>query len=232
MLAYGVESLNPAHGDDYFPSLAACADWIVGAGGIAYLAHPYYSGLSPDDYLSAPALSGLEVYNAGSEVFHGNGLSAVHWDDLLHRGARPLGIACDDTHYAGQDSRLAWTTCHVAERTPEAVLEALRTGAFTASTGPEILAVVLHDDGHVEVRCSPAASVTVRTGPWDGCRVNADAHSMCWRGEILERDAQGAVLHALLEPPEFHAVGRVEVRGADGRGIAWTNPFDLPRSAA
>ena len=231
VLAFGVEALDPELGNDYFPSLAACADWIVAAGGVAYLAHPSYSGLVPDDYLSAPALSGIEVYNAGSEVFHGSGLSTVHWDDLLYRGARPFGLACDDTHYAGQDSRLAWTTCLVAERSAAAMLEALRTGAFYASSGPELHEVVLRDDGKVEVGCSPAAAVTLRSGPWDGCRANADPHSMCWRAQILERDPHGAIVRALLDAPEFHAYGRVEVLGAAG-GVAWTNAFELPAPVA
>jgi hypothetical protein len=225
VLAFGVETAPDLPADGYFGDIEACAAWIVGEGGVGYLAHPYYSGLEPGDFLAAPALSGIEVFNAGSELFHGNGLSAVHWDDLLFRGARPLAIASDDSHYAGQDSRLAWTTCLVEERSAEGILAALRDGSFYGSSGPELLEIAV-DGRFVEVRCSPATSITLRSGPWDGCRVNADAHSMHWRGRVLERAHDGTLLRARFEPPEFHDVVRVEVEGAHG-GTAWSNPFAL-----
>lgn len=227
VLAFGVDESPEVPEDGYVGTLATCVEWVVERGGVAYLAHPYYSGLEPGDYLAAPGLTGLEAFNAGSELFHGNGLSTVHWDDLLHRGARPLAIACDDSHYAGQDSRMAWTTCLVDERSPEAVLDALRDGSFYGSTGPELVSVDV-DGGEVEVRCSPAASVTLRSGPWDGCRVNADPRAMHWRGRVLERSATGAILRARFEPPEFHDVVRVEIGGVDG-GTAWSNPFPVVR---
>ncbi len=230
VLAFGVEESPDRLEDGYFGTLPTCAQWVVDRGGVAYLAHPYYSGLEPGDYLSAPALTGLEVYNAGSVLFHGNGLSAVHWDDLLFRGARPLAIATDDSHYAGQDSRLAWTTCLVEERSAEAVLDALRTGAFYGSSGPELLEITLDGD-EVEVRCSAAVSVTLRSGPWDGCRVNADPQLMHWRGRVLERASDGSILRARFQTPEFHDAVRVEVEGTRG-GTAWSNPFVLGTGAA
>ena len=62
VLAYGIDVLpEPA---EEFPSISDAADWIVGQGGVAYLAHPYWSGLRAEDYLAAPALSGIEVMNA------------------------------------------------------------------------------------------------------------------------------------------------------------------------
>lgn len=225
VLAYGIETLPEPR--EEFPSIAEAARWIVGAGGVAFLAHPYWSGLVPDDYLGAPDLAGLEVWNAGSELNHGNGLSAVHWDDVLHRGARCTGIATDDSHYPGYDSRLAWTWVRAAERTPAAVVAALREGAFYASYGPSIEDVRVVDGG-VEVACSPARSVLLRSGPWDGCTVHADRLAMDWRGRAVERTADGLVVRARFELPEWWAWGRVEVVAPDG-SRAWSNPFPLPR---
>jgi hypothetical protein len=110
------------------------------------------------------------------------------------------------------------------------VLEALRTGSFYASNGPEIAAVDVAD-GIVEVRCSPARAVSLRSGPWDGCRVNARAETLDWRGVVLERDTAGLLTAARFEPPEFWTWGRVEVLGPDG-GMAWSNPFDVVPSSA
>ena len=55
----------------------------------------------------------------------------------------------------GHDSDLAWTWIRAVERTPDAMLDALRTGAFYASAGPAIHDVVVDDDvsrgGHESV---------------------------------------------------------------------------------
>ena len=111
-----------------------------------------------------------------------------------------------------------------AERTPAAVLAA-PSGAFDGSSGAEI-----HDvrvaDGAVEVRTSPARAVFMRSGPWDGCGVDADPRGMHWRGEVVERTVDGAITAARFEAPEFRTWGRIEVRGQAG-GRAWSNPFTI-----
>jgi hypothetical protein len=224
VLAYGIDELPEPR--EEFPSIGDAARWIVARGGVAYLAHPYWSMLVADDYLGAPDLSGIEVFNGGSELLQGNGLSAVHWDDILQRGGTCLGIATDDSHYPGQDSRLAWTMVRAPERTRTAVLDALRSGSFYGSTGAEILAIEVHHDGHVDVRTSTARSVTLRSGRWDGCRVNAHPLEMHWRGAVTGRAADGSIVAARFEPPEFEKWGRVEVVGVDGR-LAWSNPFPV-----
>ena len=218
VLAYGIDELPEPR--ERFPSIAEAASWIVAQGGVAYLAHPYWSGLSAQHYLDAPALSGIEAFNGGAEQQQGNGLSVVHWDAILEAGRTCHGIATDDSHYSGQDSRLAWTMIKAPERSRAAVLDALRSGCFYATSGPEIRDVCSDGDG-VEVRCSRARSVTLRSGRWDGCRVNASALQMNWRGRVTERAADGSITSARFELPEFHAWGRVEVVAADG-GRAWS----------
>jgi hypothetical protein len=225
VLAYGIDVLPEVR--DYFPTIGDAAEWIVAAGGVAYLAHPYWSGLVADDYLDAPALSGIEVFNGGSEIAQGNGLSAVHWDDILQRGGTCLGIATDDSHYAGQDSRLGWTMVRAAARTREAVLAALRDGAFYGSTGATIDDVALVGGG-VEVRTSPARAITVRSGSWDGARVNMGRLDMHYGGRVLERDPYGAITRARFDALDYNDWGRLEVIGVDG-SLAWSNPFPLPR---
>jgi predicted metal-dependent phosphoesterase TrpH len=224
VLAYGIDELPEPR--EEFPSIAEAASWITARGGVAYLAHPYWSGLTADHYLGAPDLVGIEVMNGGSEALQGNGLSAVHWDDILQRGGSCLGIATDDSHYTGQDSRLAWTMVRAPERSRSAILEALRSGSFYSSTGAEIHAVEVHADGHVDVRTSPARAVTLRSGRWDGCRVNAGRLEMNWRGSAIERTRDGSLTAVRFEPPEFERWGRVEVLGIDG-GLAWSNPFPI-----
>jgi hypothetical protein len=226
VLAYGIDEL-PARREK-FPSIAEAASWIVTQGGVAYLAHPYWSGLSEHHYLGAPDLTGIEIFNGGCEQQQGNGLSVVHWDAILGTGRPCHGIATDDSHYAGQDSRLAWTMVRARERSREAVLDALRSGAFYASSGPEIRDVRTDSSG-VDVRCSPARSVTLRSGIWDGCRVNASALDMNWRGRVTERSEDGSITAAHFDLPEYHGWGRVEVADAAG-AHAWGGCLELTRT--
>jgi hypothetical protein len=112
-----------------------------------------------------------------------------------------------------------------AERSREAVVAALREGDFYATSGASILGIEV-DAGGVEVRTGPARSITVRSGPWDGCGVNAAPLAMSWRGRVLERRDDGAVTRARFEPPEYWKWGRVEVVSTDG-AHAWSNPFPV-----
>jgi predicted metal-dependent phosphoesterase TrpH len=226
VLAYGIDELPEVR--EHFPSIADAAAWIVAQGGVAYLAHPYWSALSAEHYLEAPGLSGIEVFNGGCEQQQGNGLSVVHWDAILDAGRECHGIATDDSHYAGQDSRLGWTMVKTRSRTREAVVEALRSGCFYGTSGPEIRDVRVDAEG-VDVRCSPARSVALRSGRWDGCKVNADPRSMNWRGRVTERSEDGLVTAARFELPEFQRWGRVEVEAADG-GRAWGGCHVLKRT--
>ncbi len=84
----------------------------------------------------------------------------------------------------------------------------------------------MREDGHVDVRCSPAQAVTLRSGRYDGCRVNAHPLEMNWRGVAVERATDGSLTAVRFEPPEFESWGRVEVLGRDG-GLAWSNPFPI-----
>jgi hypothetical protein len=228
VLALGIDDLPEPRAA--FPTIAACAEWIVDHGGVAYLAHPRWSSLTADDYLSAPALSGLEVYNGGCEVEQGNGLSEMQWDQIKQLGGAAKGIATDDAHQAtsanGSDAGLGWTIVKAASRTREAVLDALRSGAFYSTTGPELLRLE-RVDGGVVVHCSPATSVALHSGAWDGGRVNADASISSYRGEIIERSGDGLIIAARFDAPEYWEWARIGITAVDG-GRAWSNPFPLP----
>ena len=109
------------------------------------------------------------------------------------------------------------------EKTQEAVLGALRAGAFYGSTGPRIDSVEL-TDGDVTVRCSPAASITLYTGRRRGARVNAGRLGYPHNAEVLEHTDDGLVTAVRLERPFRQPYGRIEVTDANGNR-AWTNPL-------
>jgi hypothetical protein len=221
LLAFGIDE-DPLEFVRTRPDLAEAATWVAEHSGVSYLAHPYWSGLVPGELTLGDGVAGIEVYNAGCELETGRGLSSVHWDDLLERGTPCFGIAADDSHHGSRDSLFGWVWARVAERTEAAVLEALGSGAFYSSTGPELHEARV-DDRSVEVRCSPCQRVTLCTRRRRGSSVSAGASGYLHRGEILSVSDTGAITGARLEIPPHVPFGRIEVVDEYGRK-AWTNP--------
>lgn len=225
VLAFGVAAseqelrdLAQEHAD-----LEAVADWSEAHGGVSYLAHPYWTGVTPGTLVLPTNVVGVEVFNAGCELEVGRGLSTVHWDELLEAGRLCPAIAADDSHHPGFDSDLAWTWVRAPERSRAAILEALAAGTFYSSTGP-LLYDVRRDGDAVEVRCSPCRSVTLVSGRATGAAVTVGRLGYRHAGRELECDHNGLVVHARLEVPRSARHVRVEVTDAAG-GKAWANPI-------
>ena len=224
VLGYGVSAdetelhaLAQEHAD-----LQDTSDWIEEHGGIAYLAHPYWTGVTPGIELPDNVV-GIEIYNAGCELEVGRGLSAVHWDELLEAGRLCPAIAADDSHFPAYDSDLAWTWVKASERSQTAVLSALASGSFYSSTGP-LIRDVTRDGDSVEVICSPCRSITLVSGRATGAAVHIGRLGYRHAGRELECDRDGLVVRARLDIPPSAKHVRVEVTDAAGRK-AWANPF-------
>jgi hypothetical protein len=232
VLALGITSLPEV---TLGSSFAEAVGAIEAVGGVAILAHPWWSGLLPEE-LDRDALArcvAMEVFNAGCEVEQGRGNSAQYWDALLASGLCVNAVATDDHHLPGFDAFRGWTMARVAERTPEAVVAALRAGAFYSSCGPAILDVRV-DAGSWTITTTPAHSVAALGQPPLGTRVNADAHGLREHGETRLQPSgwrEGLVDGELLTEARFPRLPgwryvRFEVADARGR-VAWTNPLWL-----
>jgi hypothetical protein len=223
VLGFGIDA-EPAElrelGAEY-AGLERTAEWIEAHGGVAYLAHPYWTGVVPGGLALPANVRGIEVYNGGCELEVGRGLSSVHWDELLEAGSRCLAIATDDSHHAALDSDLGWTWVRAAERSREALLDALRKGRFYSSTGPVLRSVELDGDA-LEVQCSPCRSVVLLSGRTEGAAAHAGP-LYCHNGRVLERAKDGSITRAQLELPFGYDHVRVELVDAVGQR-AWTNP--------
>ena len=222
LLALGIDA-DPLEFVRTRPDLAEAAAWVGEHGGVAYLAHPYWTGLPASGLSLGDGVAGIEVYNAGCELEVGRGLSTVHWDELLERGVHCLGIAADDSHHAERDSAFAWVWTYAAERSTGAVLEALASGRFYSSTGPALDELRV-DEAAVEVSCSPCSRITLCTGRKRGTSVSSGPSGYWYGGEILAESDDGEITRARLDRPPRTRFGRLELVDRYGRK-AWTNPL-------
>jgi hypothetical protein len=181
-------------------------------GGLCFLAHPYWSGLTHAEVLGLRGALGLEVLNHGCEYENRKGLAVQQWDEALAAGWSAIPLATDDSHFKLPDHGGAWVMLRAASRSPADVLAALAAGRLYASTGPIIEDVVL-DGSRLRVRCSPAAAVYWMGQAQLGWSVHAPAGARLTEAELA------------IDPRARYV--RVEVHDHAG-GRAFT-PAILPR---
>ena len=215
----------------------AAAQWYLDAireaGGVSFVAHPYWSGLTLRDFEGLRGYLGLEVWNADTEVHIGRGDSSLLWDDLLSHGHGVLGLGVDDCHRPGYDSVRGWTVVKAPDRSAASLLTAIAAGHFYATAGPEILDVAWEESaGTVTVRCSPVRSVSLIADGTRGARLNAGPFGAAMRASRLRSATnrpEGVIDGELITGAVLHLSGveryvRVQVEDDRGRR-AWTNPL-------
>jgi hypothetical protein len=183
---------------------------ILAAGGFCFLAHPYWSSQTVHDLLPLTGHIGVEVYNYSCRNI-GKAANEEVWDDLLIRGRRPLGFAVDDAHWHNPDSRGAWIMVKAEEPSKQALLRAIREGAFYSSTGPRI-----RDFGIAEGRayavCSPAQQIVFVCDGSRGYFALPEGDEPLTRAEVRLSGGEKYV--------------RLQVTDWQGRR-AWSNPLFL-----
>jgi len=137
-------------------------DSISDVGGLAFIAHPYWSSLLPEDMLALTGYLGIEVFNTGCEAEVGKGFAAVQWDQILSLGRMVKGIAVDDAHryvYPPYDAFGGWVWVKAEEFDWESISKALKEGLFYSSMGPKIKLVEL--GGTLRVRCDGVRKISM-----------------------------------------------------------------------
>ncbi|NOX72672.1 MAG: CehA/McbA family metallohydrolase [Alphaproteobacteria bacterium] len=131
------------------------------AGAFVAIAHPHWSGLTEADARSITAAHAVEIYNHGCVVDNDRGEGFLTLEHLLNEGRHLNLIATDDAHFNSPDYFGGWVKVKAQENTPEALLAALKSGAYYSSTGPEIHDIRITGNS-VEVDCTPAVSILVQ----------------------------------------------------------------------
>jgi len=148
----------PIDAQETGPELAARAR---AAGAFVAVAHPQWSALTLADARSIEAAHAIEIYNHGCHVGadRADGFHAL--DQLLSEGRTLTAIATDDAHFTEPDHFGGWVMVKAMENTPEALLAALKAGAFYSSQGPELRGIRRTGDT-LDIDCSAAATVIVQ----------------------------------------------------------------------
>ncbi len=199
------QMINFEKGGDIY-SCQDVFDTISKAGNISILCHPEWSGNTVEEVAALEGYSMIEVWNTGSALSFGVNSNAYHWDALLDKGKKIYAVASDDGHSPYEHCQ-SFVMVR-AEKTVSSVLDALKRGAFYASTGPEIYDFYV-EDGVAVVHCSPAKEISFRS---------FRTPNRSTKGENLT-GAQTAIRPGA-------AYIRAEVVDEHGRR-AWTNPIFL-----
>jgi len=142
-------------------SAADIAQRARDAGAFVAIAHPHWSGLTEADARSIKAAHAVEIYNHGCVVNNDRGEGFLTLEHLLNEGRHLNLIATDDAHFKSPDFFGGWVMVKSQENTPEALLAALKSGAYYSSTGPEIRDIRITGTS-IEVDCTPVVSILVQ----------------------------------------------------------------------
>jgi len=210
ILAVGIREVIPPEEDRQKVIHAANAQ-----GGFAVINHPNWGS----DFNHCPQerleqwtdYAGIEIYNGVVEYLEGSALATDRWDRLLGSGRRVWGYAHDDFHILEGIAR-GWNVVQAADRSAEAILDALRNGRFYASTGVTVSRIEVRDDALFVA--APDAQRIRFVGAWGRELLYADSNA----AEYRAGDRAGGYV-------------RVECYG-EGVRAAWTQPFYLSEPAA
>lgn len=198
---------NAVEGMESGPDIAARA---VAAGAFVAIAHPQWSGLTLNDARSIAAAHAVEIYNHGCAMGCDRADGAMIADALLAEGRRLHLIATDDAHFHEPDHFGGWVMVKAERNEPDALIQALKDGAFYATQGPELHDVRI-EGRKLVVECSAARAVVFLGKPQDATSVQGQSLT---RAEIpLNRFAGSPFI-------------RVSVIDAAGKR-AWSNPVWL-----
>ncbi len=133
------------------------------AGAFVAIAHPQWYGLMPEEAHTITAAHAVEIYNHTCALGTDRADGTYLLDAMLSDGRELTAIATDDAHFHAdnpehQDAFGGWVMVKATFNEPDTLVQALKEGAFYASTGPQIDLIAL-EGTDLLVECSPAHSI-------------------------------------------------------------------------
>lgn len=184
---------------------------INACGGLAILAHPAWSMNTLDDGKELPGIAHTEVFNAVSEAHQSARAYSEAFVDMCANAGIYYGLlATDDTHYYdGSDDCKGWVMVRAAELSREAILDALQSGEYYASQGPELY--VTREGDRFTVECSPCTYVA------------ALSNSVWTDGRILRGEAITQFTYQIRKIDRWV---RIQVCDREGK-LAWSRVYKV-----
>lgn len=163
------------------------------------------------------AVDAVEIYNHNNfRTNPDSGDGSYMVDGLLERGRRVLINAGDDAHFEYPADRFGgWVEVWADALDPEALLKALKAGAYYSTQGPRLERLEL-DGTTLRAETSPAHAIAL-----------SGAGERWLDGESVFDEHGGVVAEAAFDLSRFkESFCRVTAIDADGRR-AWSNPIWL-----
>lgn len=203
---------EPAAPDESGPALARRA---AAAGAFVGIAHPAWSQLTIEDGRAIDVAHAVEIYNHGCAVECDRGDGWYLLDQLLTEGRRLSAFATDDAHFINQDYFGGWVQVKAESLEPEALLDALKRGAYYSSQGPQIHELSISGT-ELSITCSPVDTIVVLCG--HSRSVQRVGRAITHASLDLSRLEKGWLL---TKPSPWLRVAIIDQAGKR----AWTNPI-------
>lgn len=183
-------------------------------GAYVMLNHPHWSKLFSSEIPNENPYHAVEIINYDTEWLERTGDGTVFWTEMLYRGCKLWNGGSDDNHnHAPLDSMYSdsfggFTVVKAADRSPKAIIEALKSGSFYTSTGPSIYDFYVEDD-EIHLVTSPCERLFI-----------------CGEFRCFQRKLGRHVTEFVTKLKGNEKLVRAECMDAAGRS-AYTNPIYL-----
>ncbi len=179
-------------------------------GGLLILAHPYWTGNTPDD-ARRWGFHGVEIYNHVCRWLNGKGDSRAHWTAMLESQPNTLAFAVDDAHIRPEHPGWngGWIMVNAPAGDRQSLEDAIRAGNFYATCGPDFDTITYHEH-EVMITTSPIRFARLVGPASSGARIGT------FDGPLLNE--------AVFEIPANWPYAYLEIEDDQGRR-AWTNPL-------
>ena len=175
-------------------------DHINGSGGLAFIAHPYWSNLTCKDLIALEGYLGIEIYNTGCDVEVAKGYSLPHWDSVLSLKKKIYGLAVDDVHryiVPPIDADGGWIWINMDDLTVEGALNSLRAGKFYSSMGPKIVNFK-YSSNSVFLESSPVNRLNLVAPNGRGISFSLDTINTligCWKKPEMKKICENVIVN-------------------------------------
>ena len=205
---YHVVCLGTLKGVTREMGLPAALDAAREQGALTVLAHPYWTGNTPDDALRHE-FDGVEIYNHVCRWLNGKSDGGIHWNAMLRQRPATLAFASDDAHLRPEHPGWngGWIVVNAPELSAPAIIQSIRRGNYYSSCGPDFHSIE-YDGTAVHIRTSPVQFVRLAGPGYLG----------------VQRGSFDGVLRAetSIPIPRDWPYAYIEIEDAAGRR-AWTN---------